>query len=115
MSLLSESFEKFCIRDKQTVNTSWGGTDTVWVDGAEFEGTLIPNTSTEAQIAERQGVSTIYTLATPRSVTALSYDTRFKRLSDGKVFRITNDDKIATPQSAGLDLQCFTAERAIEK
>ena len=110
MSLLSEFFEAFQYVDKTTAADGYGGTTTVWVAGADFKAALVLDTSMEARRADAEGVKSLYTITTNRSVILL-YGDVIQRKSDGRYFRITSNgtDK-KTPNSAGLDMRQVTAE-----
>lgn len=96
--------------DKTTVDDGYGGYTTVWVEGAEFEAAIVFNSSMEARRAEASGVSSLYTVTTSRVLT-LEYHDVFRRIRDGKVFRVTSDgDDSYTPKSATLDMRQVTAE-----
>lgn len=113
MSLLSESFEEFNMIDKQTVPDGYGGYRIVYVLGAAIEAAVTFDTSIEARVGEKQGVTSLYTITTSRSLT-LEYHDLIKRKRDGKVFRITSDgDDKFTPQSAQLDMRQVTAEEFV--
>lgn len=110
MSLLSDAMEDMVILDKTTSSDGYGGTITTYVEGAEFQGAVTFDASMEARFASKQGVTSLYTLTTSRTV-MLDYHDVVKRKRDGKVFRITSDgDDKFTPQSAGLDMRQATAE-----
>ena len=64
----------------------------------------------EARIAEKQGVTALYTITTRKNVN-LQYHDILKRSRDGKLFRVTSDgDDKATPGSAGLNMRQVSAE-----
>ena len=110
MSLLHEAMENCIILDKTTEPDGYGGFITHYVEGAEFSCAITFDTSIEARRAEKEGVSSVYTVTTNRSI-VLEYHMVFKRLRDGKVFRVTSDgDDKFTPQSATLDMRQVTAE-----
>ena len=71
---------------------------------------IVFDTSIEARVAERQGVTSRYTVTTPRTLT-LEYHDVFRRGRDGKIFRVTSDgDDKYTPASATLDMRQVAAE-----
>lgn len=110
MSLLSEAMENCIMLDKRTEADGYGGYITTWVEGAEFQAATVLDTSMEARIAEQQGVTALYTITT-RKVINLQYHDVFKRLRDGKIFRVTSDgDDKKTPESAGLNMRQVSAE-----
>lgn len=110
MSLLSESMERCTILDKTRIEDGDGGFITTYVDGAEFYGALVKDSSTQMLIAQAQGVKAVYTVTTNRNV-VLEFHDVFRREKDKKIFRVTSDgiDK-NTPMSAGLDMRQVTAE-----
>ena len=110
MSLLSEAMEKCTMIDKTTIPDGYGGTIPSWVDGAEFQAAIVLDSSMQARIAEKQGVTALYTITTKKSVN-LQYHDVFRRSSDGKIFRVTSDgDDKHTPGSAGLNMRQVSAE-----
>lgn len=110
MSLLSDAFEPFVMMDKRTSKDGYGGTRTTYEEGAEFDATAVFDTSMQARIGGVQGVTSLYTITTGRAMT-LEYHDVCKRLSDGKIFRVTSDgDDKKTPRSAGIDMRQVTAE-----
>lgn len=110
MSLLSDAMEKCIFMDKTTVPDGYGSVMPVWKEGAEFDAAIVFNSSIEARRAAQEGVTSLYTVTTPRNI-VLKYGEIFKRLSDGKLFRATSDgDDKYTPASATLDMRQVTAE-----
>lgn len=110
MSLLDEAMETCVLMDKTTSSDGYGGIITTWVDGAPFQAAITFDTSIEARTAEKQGVTSLYTVTTSRSLT-LEYHDVFKRVRDNKIFRVTSDgDDKYTPASASLNMRQVTAE-----
>lgn len=110
MSLMSEQMIDCIIMDKTTTPDGYGGVITTWQEGATIKAAITYNNSLEAQIAEKQGVTGLYTITTTRSV-VLRYHDVIKRVSDGKYFRVTsNGDDNKTPVSAGLNMRVVSAE-----
>lgn len=108
--LLQESMEKCVILNKQTVSDGYGGYITTWTDGAEFLAAIVLDTSIEAKTAMQQGVTGVYTVTTSRQLN-LQYHDVFRRIEDGKIFRVKSDgDDKKTPQSATLDMRQVSAE-----
>lgn len=110
MSLLSEAMEKCIMLDRITQPDGYGGYTVTWVEGAEFNAAIVLDTSMQARIADKQGVTSLYTITTGKNITLMYHDV-FKRSSDNKVFRVTSDgtDK-KTPNSAALNMRQVTAE-----
>lgn len=110
MSLLSDAMESCMMLNKQSSNDGYGGFINTWVEGATFTAAIVFDTSIEARVAEVQGVHSLYTVTTPRNVT-LQYHDVFRRVRDGKLFRVTSDgDDKFTPASTSLDMRQVTAE-----
>ena len=110
MSLLSEAMEPCVFLDKKRMPDGYGGYIIEWTEGAEFSAAIGFDSSMQARIAEKEGVTNLYTVTTPRNIT-LEYHDVFKRLRDGKIFRATSDgDDKLTPRSTTLDMRQVTAE-----
>ena len=110
MSLLDEAMEKCIYLDKTTAPDGYGGTTISWQEGAEFYAAIVFDTSMEARVADKQGVTSLYTITTRKNLT-LEYHDVFRRLRDGKIFRVTSDgDDKHTPASTNLDMRQVTAE-----
>ena len=110
MSLLSDAMETVAYINKSVVPDGYGGTKTVWTEGATFQAAITFDTSLQARIAEAQNVRSMYTITTSRDL-VLEYHDVLRRLRDGKIFRVTSDgDDKYTPISATLDMRQVTAE-----
>lgn len=110
MSLLDNAMERCYLLDKSTTPDGRGGYIPTWREGAEFRAAITYDTSMEARTAEAQGVKALYTVTTRKAMN-LQYHDVFRRVEDGKVFRVTSDgDDHHTPATAGLDMRQVTAE-----
>lgn len=110
MSLLFDAMEECMILDKTTQSDGYGGIITSWDDGAEFDAAITFDTSMPARIGAHDGVTSRYTVLTYKMIT-LQYNDYFRRIRDGKLFRVTSDgDDRYTPASATLDLRQVEAE-----
>ncbi len=110
MSLLQEYMEACQLIEKKRVPDGEGGFTTSWTDGAEFKAAVVCNQSMQARIAEKQGVTSLYTVTCEPNA-MLEYHDVFRRLSDGKIFRVTSDgDDVRTPKSATFQFSQVTAE-----
>lgn len=110
MSLIDE-FKTPCVMlEKKRVSDGEGGFITSWAEGTEFKAAVVFDSSLEARAAEQQGVSSLYTVTTAKNA-KLEYHDVFKRLSDGKIFRVTSDgDDKQTPERATFQFAQVTAE-----
>ena len=110
MSLLSESMEPFVLMDKTRRDDGLGGFKTVWVPGPSFNAAATLDNSMEARRAEKEGVTSVYTITTIKAVT-LGYGDVLLRGSDNQLFRVTSNGKDKrTPASASLDMRVVSAE-----
>lgn len=110
MSLLSEAMTECTLMDRRTSPDGYGGYDTTWIEGAVFQAAIVLDSSMQAKIAEKQGVTALYTVTTERAMN-LQYHDVFRRESDKKIFRVTSDgDDKYTPQSATLNMRQVSAE-----
>lgn len=110
MSLLEEQMEDCIMIDKTSEPDGYGGRVIKWVEGAEFKAALVLDTSIQAKIAEQEGVTGLYTVTTRKNFN-LQYHEVFKRIRDGKIFRVTSDgDDKLTPNSATLNMRQVSAE-----
>lgn len=113
MSLLSQAMTRCVFLDKTKKPDGEGGYINSWTEGAEFDAAITFDTSIEARVGEKQGVTSLYTVTTSKG-TALEYHDVFKRLSDGKVFRVTSDgDDKQSPASATFQVLQVTAQEWI--
>ena len=95
---------------KSVVNDGYGGYTTTWNEGASFDAAIVFDTSIQGRLAEAQGVSSRYTVTTSRNLTLEFHDV-LKRVSNGKIYRVTSDgDDKHTPSSAGLDMRVVSCE-----
>lgn len=110
MSLIDNAMEKSYIMDKTTQPDGYGGIKTTYTEGAEILVAYSFDTSTQARIAQQEGISNRYTLTTRKSV-VLKFPDIIKRDRDGKIFKVTSDGSDnGTPNGAGLDLRQVEAE-----
>ena len=113
MSLLTQAMEDVVMLEKKRVPDGEGGFTVEWVPGVSFKSAITFDNSMEARTAEKQGVTSLYTVTVPVNA-KLEYHDVFRRVRDGKVFRVTSDgdDKI-TPASASFQFAQVTAEEWI--
>lgn len=100
MSMIEEGMEPVVMMEKGRVPDGEGGYITNWRQGVQFDAAITFDSSMQARIAQKQGVSSLYTVTTAKNA-KLDFHDVIKRLSDGKVFRITSDgDDKQTPLRA---------------
>ena len=101
-----------CVRmERKGSDDGEGGTRTEWIAGKRIDAAIVRDTSTAAKVAEKAGVTSVYTITTKRNV-LLGFHDVIKRLSDGKIFRVTSDigDKVS-PGMSLIDISQVTAEK----
>ena len=113
MSLLSDAMEKCYFLAKTKVPDGYGGYSNKYVPSTEFYCAITFDASMEARRADKEGVTSLYTVTTPRTMT-LEYHDVFQRDRDKKIFRVTSDgDDKFTPSSTKLDMRQVTAEEFV--
>ena len=111
MSLLDSMMETCTMMDRVTVSDGVTGFTSTWVDGATFSATIIKNSTVEARLAEKLGVSEIYTVVTAKGY-GLDYHDVFRRNEDGQIFRVTSNQKDSeAPEASSVKIGKVTAER----
>ena len=92
---------QYVVLNRNLTSDGLGGQEYTIVEGLTFEGVLILNTSIEGQIAQKQGVTGIYTFAYPKNLN-IPPKTILRRVKDGKIFRTTDIDGVPTPDMSTL-------------
>ena len=111
MSLLDD-FARICVlMEKKRVSDGEGGYSVEWSDGAEFKNYQALDISMEARRAEKEGVTSVYSVLVEKAV-PIEYGDYFKDTMTGETYRITSnpEDKQA-PKSSTLPMKFFAAER----
>lgn len=111
MSLIDEMKTTCKMMDKVTIPDGQGGFITRWVEGASFQAAIIKDSTLNARIAEKEGVTEVYTITVGSSV-SLDFHDVFKRTSDNTVFRVmSNKTDSTTPSVASFTFGQVTAEK----
>lgn len=106
--MLSDFFEPFTLLEQAHNNTEYGTGAVVYNVGATFHAGISQNSTSEAQIAERQGMKTVYTVIHPPEVILRQGD-RIRRERDQRVYRITGNSNF-TPDRANVQYGTVSAE-----
>ena len=110
MSLLDEQYEDCTIIEKRMVSDGYGGYIPEYYDGITIKAAIVLDNSTQARIAEQEGVTALYTITTEKALNLQFHDV-LRRESDKKIFRVKSDgDDKKTPRSAGLNMRQVSAE-----
>lgn len=111
MNTFWESQMDDCVMlEKTSESDGEGGRRIVWHETMPFKAAIVLNASVEALTAQAAGVTSLYKVHVFRELT-LEYHEVFKRVKDGKVFRVTSDgDDIKSPLSSFINMSTVTAE-----
>lgn len=110
MSLLDQAMDNCIYLNKVKTPDGYGGYRDTYTEGVSFKAAIVFDTSMEARVGEKQGVTSFYTVTTGKNI-GLEYHDVFKRARDGKIFRVTSDgDDKYTPDSASLNMRQVSAE-----
>ena len=112
MSLLNSAMTPCIMMDKATRPDGQGGIVHTWTDGAEIDAAIVFESSVQARTAEKQGVTSLYTVTVSKAV-QLDFHDVIRRLSDGKILRITsNGDDNKAPEMASplMQVRQYSAE-----
>ena len=90
-----------------------GGWVATWTQGRAFNAAIALDSSTSARVAEKSGVTGAFTVTTD-SDTALGFHDVFKRLVDGKTFRVTETCDSAPAVATFAFNQCKAEEWTLE-
>lgn len=111
MSALFEKMMEPChMMDKATVTGPFG-VETEWKEGAPFMAAVIKDKSLQARVAEKEGVTQVYTITAKPGVD-LDFHDVIKRDKDGATFRVTTPSEDSkTPDVASFQFVQVNAER----
>lgn len=111
MSLIDEMMEPCVLLDKRSVPDGLGGFSYEWTEGARFSAAIVKDNTLSARVAEKDGVTEVYTVTVHKGSTLQFHDV-FRRLIDGVVFRVTSDVRDSeTPARASFHIGQVSAER----
>jgi hypothetical protein len=111
MSLLDDFARPCVLLEKTRQPDGEGGYTVEWTDGAGFQNYQALDTTMEARIAEKQGVTSVYSALVDKAV-PIEYNDYFRDTSTGQTYRVTsNPSEKEAPKSATFSLKFFTSER----
>ena len=109
--LIFNMMEKCRILNHARVDDLYGSSTDAWTDGTPFDAAIIKDTTTEAVVAEKQGITEMFTVVFEKGL-SIDYHTVFKRLSDNQVFRVTSRVKDSeAPDASSVKIAKVTAEK----
>ena len=89
-----------------------GGYGVKWYVGAPFDAIITENTSLEAAVAAIKTEITSYGVKVAAEL-PIEYHSVFKRVSDGKTFRITTAEALHAPSISSLGMKQLQAEEYV--
>lgn len=108
--LYEAMMEDMRFKEKRRVPDGLGGWNVVWTDGAEFRANIDKTSTLDALIAEKEGITELYTITVNRDV-PLEFHDIIERVSDGQIFRITsNVTDSKSPVFSAVDMGQVRAE-----
>lgn len=111
MSLIDDFKVTCTLLEKKRVPDGEGGWTVTWVDGMEFDAAIVLDNSTQARVAEKEGMTSVYTVTTEKNM-GLDFHDVFRRNSDGDTFRVTSDSQDRqTPDRASFQFAQVSAEK----
>ena len=106
----SEGYGTFNVLNFTIVDDPYGGYKKTYSIGATFDGVLHLDDSINAQLAEKDGVTGVYTLTFDKGL-KLPWHTVFCiEGNTGKAYRVTSKDENSTPNLSRLNLRQVRAE-----
>ena len=110
MTLFETMMEDLVFMDRKTRSDGMGGFVSGWSEGAVIKGAVGKDNTLEARIAEQEGMKQVYTITTYGNVKLQFHDV-LKRISDGKIFRVTGENKDnVSPAVASFSMAQVSAE-----
>lgn len=105
----SEGYGTYILMEKRQTEDGYGGYKDVYSDGLQFEGVLTLDDSIQAQRAEAEGVTGVYTLTYDKGL-RLPWHTVFRKKGSTETYRVTSKDEQSTPSSSALALRNVRCE-----
>ena len=92
MMLYEQMMTECILMEKVRTSDGMGGWTTVWTEGVHFDAAILKDTTTQGKIAEKDGVTELYTITASKQ-NPLQFHDVVKRASDGFIFRVTSNVK----------------------
>ena len=108
-SFASATGEEFVVMNINLTDDGYGGQAYRIVEGLHFNAVLILGNSIQAEIAQKQGATGIYTLVYPKNLD-IPARTVIRRIKDGKYLRTIELDGNPMPDEASIEVKVTRAE-----
>lgn len=106
---LEDFFEDVCFMRYELVSDGLGDTMGTYLEGERFRAGISLVSSTQAEIAYRNGTKTIYHITTMKPGMHLKAGDVLKRMRDGKLYKVTSAAD-ETPDVAQVQYRIVNAE-----
>lgn len=111
MSLIDDFKVPCTLLEKKRVPDGEGGWAVTWTDGMQFNAAIVHNTTIDARVAEKEGMTSTFTVTTEKNM-GLDFHDVFRRETDGDIFRVTSDSQdVQTPSRASFQFAQVSAEK----
>lgn len=108
--MYEQMMERCVLMEKVRTPDGAGGWVPTWSEGAEFDAAVHKDSTLQARVAEKQGVTELYTVTTHRA-NKLEFHDVLKRKSDGLILRVTsNATDNQSPVFSGINISQVSAE-----
>ena len=108
-SFASATGEEFVVMNINLTDDGYGGQAYRIVEGLHFNAVLILGNSIQAEIAQKQGATGIYTLVYPKNLD-IPARTVIRGIKDGKYLRTIELDGNPMPDEASIEVKVTRAE-----
>jgi hypothetical protein len=110
MRLYEKMMEPCILMTETQTEDGEGGYRTKWTERTEIQAAIVKDTSMTARVAEKEGVTSTFTVTTPRNTVLVFHDV-IKRVSDGRYFRVTSDRDVTSPNVSSIGIAQVSAEK----
>jgi hypothetical protein len=110
MRLYEKMMEPCILMTETQTEDGEGGYRTEWTERTEIQAAIVKDTSMTARVAEKEGVTSTFTVTTPRNTVLVFHDV-IKRVSDGRYFRVTSDRDVTSPNVSSIGIAQVSAEK----
>lgn len=110
MRLYEKMMEPCILMAETQTEDGEGGYRTEWTERTKIQAAIVKDTSMTARVAEKEGVTSTFTVTTPRNTVLVFHDV-IKRVSDGRYFRVTSDRDVTSPNVSSIGIAQVSAEK----
>jgi len=100
----------YCMIVKTEVPDGAGSNTVTYTEGSSFKAVMVHNSSTDAPVAEKEGIDSSFKLYVDKNK-EFDYHDIIKRIKDNQAFRITITDGKSTPYVSDMDMKTIMCEK----